>query len=69
MVRTVRRKNEAHLREQANLLNLTHDAIFVMDMEGLSSIGLGRGGSVQLDRKASGGQSCSQTAEDGLASD
>ena len=28
------RQNEAHLREQANLLSLTHDAIFVRDMKG-----------------------------------
>jgi hypothetical protein len=29
------RRAEAVLREQANLLNLTHDTIFVMDMEGV----------------------------------
>ncbi|HVP48164.1 MAG TPA: PAS domain S-box protein [Bryobacteraceae bacterium] len=32
---TIRRRAEAVLREQANLLNLTHDAIFVMNMEGV----------------------------------
>jgi len=32
---TVRRRGEAHLREQAALLNLTHDTVFVMDMEGM----------------------------------
>ena len=32
---TIRRRIEAGLREQASLLNLTHDAIFVMDMEGV----------------------------------
>jgi len=31
---TVRRRAEKALREQANLLNLTHDTVFVMDMEG-----------------------------------
>jgi PAS domain S-box-containing protein len=31
----VRRRAEAVLREQANLLGLTHDTIFVMDMEGV----------------------------------
>jgi PAS domain S-box-containing protein len=31
----VRRKNEADLREQADLLNLTHDTVFAMDMEGV----------------------------------
>jgi DNA-binding NtrC family response regulator len=29
------RRSEEILREQANLLNLTHDTIFVMDMEGV----------------------------------
>jgi len=32
---TVRRRGEADLREQAALLNLTHDTVFVMDMEGV----------------------------------
>lgn len=32
---TVRRHGEADLREQAVLLNLTHDAVFVMDMDGV----------------------------------
>ncbi len=32
---TVRRRVEAGLREQAALLNLTHDSVFVMDMEGV----------------------------------
>ena len=32
---TIRRRAEAVLREQANLLNLTHDAVFVVDMEGV----------------------------------
>ena len=32
---TVRRRDEADLREQAALLNLTHDTVFVMDMEGV----------------------------------
>jgi PAS domain S-box-containing protein len=32
---TIRRRSEAVLREQANLLSLTHDTIFVMDMEGV----------------------------------
>jgi PAS domain S-box-containing protein len=32
---TTRRRAEAVLREQASLLNLTHDAVFVMDMEGV----------------------------------
>jgi PAS domain S-box-containing protein len=32
---TVRRRGEADLREQAALLNLTHDTIFVMDMQGV----------------------------------
>ena len=32
---TIRRRAEAVLREQANLLNLTHDTVFVMDMEGV----------------------------------
>ena len=31
----VRRRAEKALREQANLLNLTHDTVFVMDMEGV----------------------------------
>ncbi len=31
---TIRRRIEAGLQEQANLLNLTHDAIFVIDMGG-----------------------------------
>jgi PAS domain S-box-containing protein len=31
----IRRRAEEALREQANLLNLTHDSIFVMDMEGM----------------------------------
>ncbi len=31
---TVRRRGEADLREQAALLNLTHDTVFMMDMEG-----------------------------------
>ena len=33
--RTELRRSEETLREQANLLNLTHDAIFVIDMEGV----------------------------------
>jgi PAS domain S-box-containing protein len=32
---TIRRRAEAVLREQSNLLNLTHDTIFVTDMEGV----------------------------------
>ncbi len=32
---TVRRRAEADLREQAALLNLTHDTVFAMDMEGV----------------------------------
>jgi PAS domain S-box-containing protein len=32
---TIRRRGEAVLREQANLLSLTHDAIFVADMPGV----------------------------------
>ena len=32
---TIRRRAESTLREQANLLNLTHDTVFVMDMEGV----------------------------------
>jgi PAS domain S-box-containing protein len=32
---TIRRRAEAVLREQANLLNLSHDTVFVMDMEGV----------------------------------
>ncbi len=32
---TIRRRVEADLREQAALLNLTHDTVFVMDMEGV----------------------------------
>jgi len=32
---TVRRRAEASLRERAALLNLTHDTVFVMDMDGL----------------------------------
>jgi PAS domain S-box-containing protein len=32
---TVRRRGEADLREQAALLNLTHDTVLVMDMEGV----------------------------------
>jgi len=32
---TIRRRAESTLREQANLLNLTHDAVFVMDMAGV----------------------------------
>ncbi len=32
---TIRRRAEAVLREQADLLNLTHDTVFVMDMEGV----------------------------------
>jgi PAS domain S-box-containing protein len=32
---TIRRRIEAGLQEQANLLNLTHDAIFVIDMGGM----------------------------------
>jgi PAS domain S-box-containing protein len=32
---TVRRRIEAALRERADLLNLTHDTVFVMDMEGV----------------------------------
>ena len=32
---TIRRRVEAGLREQAALLNLTHDTVFVMDMEGV----------------------------------
>jgi len=32
---TVRRRVEAGLREQAALLNLTHDTVFMMDMEGV----------------------------------
>ncbi len=32
---TIRRRIEAGLREQASLLNLTHNAIFVMDMQGV----------------------------------
>ena len=32
---TIRRRAEAVLREQANLLNLTHDTVLVMDMEGV----------------------------------
>jgi len=32
---TIRRRIEAGLHEQANLLSLTHDTIFVMDMEGV----------------------------------
>ncbi len=32
---TVRRRGEAGLREQAALLNLTHDTVFVMDMDGV----------------------------------
>jgi PAS domain S-box-containing protein len=32
---TVRRRGEAALREQAALLNLTHDTVFVMDLEGV----------------------------------
>ncbi len=32
---TVRRRGEADLREQAALLNLTHDTVFVMDMDGV----------------------------------
>jgi len=31
----IRRRAEGSLREQANLLNLTHDAIFVIDMDGM----------------------------------
>ncbi len=31
----VRRRIEAGLREQAQLLNLTHDTVFVMDMQGV----------------------------------
>src|SRR5580700_830333 len=33
-LRPVGQQNEATLREQANLLNLTHDAILVRDMQG-----------------------------------
>src|SRR5271157_5752473 len=32
---TIRRRVEADLREQAALLNLTHDTVFVMDMDGV----------------------------------
>ena len=32
---TIRRRVEADLREQADLLNLTHDTVFVMDMDGV----------------------------------
>jgi len=32
---TIRRRVEAGLQEQAALLNLTHDTVFVMDMEGI----------------------------------
>ena len=32
---TIRRRDEGTLREQANLLNLTHDTVFVADMEGV----------------------------------
>jgi PAS domain S-box-containing protein len=32
---TIRRRVEADLREQAALLNLTHDTVFVMDLEGV----------------------------------
>jgi len=32
---TTRRRAEAVLRERANLLDLTHDSVFVMDMEGV----------------------------------
>jgi len=32
---TIRRRVEKDLREQADLLNLTHDTVFVMDMEGV----------------------------------
>jgi len=32
---TVRRRGEADLRERAALLNLTHDTVFVMDMDGV----------------------------------
>ena len=32
---TIRRRVEARLHEQAALLNLTHDAVFVMDMQGV----------------------------------
>jgi PAS domain S-box-containing protein len=32
---TIRRRAEKGLRDQADLLNLTHDTIFVMDMEGV----------------------------------
>ena len=32
---TIRRRDEGTLRERANLLNLTHDTIFVMTMEGV----------------------------------
>jgi PAS domain S-box-containing protein len=32
---TIRRRDEAGLNEQAALLNLTHDAVLVMDMEGV----------------------------------
>ena len=31
----IRRRAESTLREQANLLNLTHDTVFVMDMDGV----------------------------------
>ena len=32
---TIRRRVESGLRDQADLLNLTHDAVFVMDMDGV----------------------------------
>jgi PAS domain S-box-containing protein len=32
---TIRRRAESTLRERASLLNLTHDTVFVMDMEGV----------------------------------
>jgi len=32
---TIRRRGEADLRERAALLNLTHDTVFVMDMDGV----------------------------------